>query len=251
MRKLIAGFFACFLLLFTTPVLAQPNNNAQIPERNGDYADPEHPGVRVRVFVHEPRKPDAVVPATCDDPVSSAVVHAAGWKLPQGRPWTYNFNLSSVPASVGSANLSNISSNGFNQWQNAVENKVTFKEGSNTTQTRSAYDGQNIITWGRTAGNALAVTYVRYYKTTKIVVDVDTIMNVKFPWSWTASGSCGDPNTYDAQAVLTHEEGHWLGLDDEYGSAYVNNTMYGYGYKGDIKADTLTIGDINGAKAIY
>lgn len=251
MRKLIFCFFTSFVLL-ASPVLAVgPNDNAQIPERNGDYADPEHPGVRVRVFVHEPRKPDADVPATCDDPNSSAAVHAAGWKLPSGS-WSYNLNPSSVPASVGSSNLSTIASNGFNRWQNA-QNRVTFNEGSNTTVTRNAYDGQNIITWGRTSGNALAVTYVRYYKTSKIVVDVDTIMNVKFPWSWTpyTNGGCGDPTTYDAQAVLTHEEGHWLGLDDEYTSAYVNNTMYGYGFRGDIKADTLTTGDINGVKAIY
>jgi hypothetical protein len=51
--------------------------------------------------------------------------------------------------------------------------------------------------------------------------------------------------------VLTHEQGHWLGLDDVYTTAYVNNTMYGTGSRGDLKPDTLTTGDVAGAAAIY
>jgi hypothetical protein len=97
------------------------------------------------------------------------------------------------------------------------------------------------------------VTYVRYFSSTGIVVDVDTIINKRFAWSWTpyAPGACGDPQSYDAQAVLTHEQGHWLGLDDVYTTAYVNNTMYGTGSRGDLKPDTLTTGDVAGAAAIY
>ena len=113
MKKIITAISLLTLVLFSSPVLAQPNDNAQIPEKNGDYPDPEHPGVRVRVFVHEPRKPNAIVPTTCDDPNSSAVVHTAGWKLPRGS-WSYTLNPSSVPTSVGSTNLSLIASNGFN-----------------------------------------------------------------------------------------------------------------------------------------
>lgn len=222
----------------------------EIPEKNGDYPEPGNKRVRVRVFVHQP-KDSLSAAASCEDPDSEAVVHKTNWKLPAGS-WIYNLNSSSVPSSVGQSNLATIVGSSFEKWQEA-QNKVSFNRGNNTSKTKSSFDRLNIIAWGRTSGQALAVTYIRYYTSTGLVVDVDTIMNKKYPWSWTAylPGLCGKSNSYDAQAVLTHEEGHWLGLDDEYEASYFNNTMYGIGYKGDLKSDTLTIGDKNGVAAIY
>ncbi|MFH0937373.1 MAG: hypothetical protein V1808_03695 [Candidatus Daviesbacteria bacterium] len=248
MVKVFSILFSFFL--FCSTAIITYASQGDIPEKNGDYSDPDHKGIRVRVFVHEPKTVSPIT-TTCSDQDSSIVVDPAGWKLPSGT-WTYNLNTSSVPFSVGSSNLPTIARNGFNQWQNA-QGKVAFQIGPSTTKTKSAYDGQNIIAWGRTSGNALAVTYTRYLISTKTVVDVDTIINQKFAWSWTpyVTGVCGKSNTYDAQAVLTHELGHWLGLNDEYSTSYVNHTMYGYGYKGDIKADTLTTGDKAGTIAIY
>jgi hypothetical protein len=81
--------------------------------------------------------------------------------------------------------------------------------------------------------------------TTLVVVDVDTIMNQKFFRTWTAfdqNNLCAYGSTYDAQEILTHELGHWMGLNDEYDPAYLENTMYGFGGKGEIKkAVKLTI----------
>lgn len=257
-KLLVAGLLSLSLFFsLTLTVSAKKDSDADlgvIPEKNGDYQDPEHKGVRVRVFVHDVHEPKSSgkPSAPCSDPDSLAVVHAAGWKLPAG-VWTYNLNLTSVPGAVGAANFGTITTNGFNQWQ-VAENKATFTRGVSTTKTKSAYDGQNVITWGKTSGNnVLAVTYVRYMSNTHLVLDVDTIFNSRMPWSWTpyVAGLCGNASAYDAQAVLTHEQGHWLGLDDEYAATYVNNTMYGYGTKGDIKADTLTTGDKSGAASIY
>lgn len=256
MKKILQIFvaFAICLLVSSTSALAgqKPDKTLpDVPEENGDYADPGHPGVRVRVFVHK-TKPEMATAASCADPDSTAVVSWAGWKLPQGT-WTYNLNPSSVPSSVGSANLETIAGTGFSTWQAAENNKVTFAKGPNTGVTRSAYDGVNAIAWGRTSGSALATTYVRYYTISRLVVDVDTIMNKKFAWSWSGNvpGSCGDPNSYDAQNILVHEQGHWLGLDDEPTVGYVDNTMYAYGSKGEIKKNTPTTGDIAGVAAIY
>lgn len=254
MRKLIAGFFACFLLLFTTPVLAQPNNNAQIPERNGDYQDPEHPNLRVRVFVHEPRDArggNQSTPTTCpDNDTGTPTTPPAGWHLPNGT-WTYNVNVSSVPSSV-SSNISSVVTQSFGAW-NSAQGKVTLTRGDNTTVDRKGFDGKNIVAWGRTSGTALAVTYTWYYTATHEVAEVDTIMNVKFPWSWTpyVNGACGIVNTYDAQDIMTHEIGHWMGLNDTYDPTFKDNTMFGYGSKGEIKKDTLSDGDKAGILNIY
>lgn len=233
------------------PVLAAPNNsNSAIPEKSGLYNEPGHPGIKVRVFVHGP-KPTTLQALVCDlsDPDSSAVIPATGWHLPANV--SYNLNPSSVPGSVGSGNLATIVSNGFNDWSSAAGGQVAFTRGSDTTVAKSAYDGKNVIAWGRTSGNALGVTYVRYNTATGVVVDVDTIINKRFNWSWSNSSVCANTTTYDAENIMNHELGHWMGLDDVYTDEFVHNTMYGYGAKGEVKKNTLTTGDIAGIQAIY
>ncbi len=251
-RLIFAGFIFAFLFgLLVTPVFSAKSTD--IPEEDGTYDDPGHPGVRVRVFVHRerPTKEPPPLYVCSDDPNSDALVHREAWKLPS--TWTYNLNPSSVPASVGSGNLATIAGNGFDDWRSASGNRITFSQGPVTTIARQAYDGINIVAWGRTSGSALAVTYIRYNGITGEVLDLDTIMNKKFAWSWADSNICTNyANTYDAEDIMTHELGHWLGLTDEYDvTNYQDATMYGYGGKGEVKKVTLTTGDSDGAHAIY
>ncbi len=255
-KFLSIGLF--FLVIFSLNfVFAKNDKHQDIPEIDGIYDVPGMPGMKVRVFVHrekpdKPGKPEEEKPAlVCklDDPNSNAVVDKAGWKLPS--KWTYNLNPSSVPSSVGSKNLATIAGSAFSQWTNAIS-EVSIYRGQDVKINRKAYDGKNIIAWGRAPGSALAVAYVWYYPSTGYVAEVDTIMNSKFFWTWSGgSSTCAYPDSYDAQAILTHELGHWFGLDDHYTGEYINNTMYGYGYKADAKAVTLTGGDISGLEAIY
>lgn len=231
---------------------AKNDKNGDIPEEDGIYNVPNHPELKVRVFVHKTKpnpNPEPTLQCNLSDPDSSAVVDPAGWKLPTN--WTYNLNPRSVPSSIGSANLSTISSNAFTPWLNAVSG-VNLIRGEDTTINRKGYDGKNIIAWGTASGSALAVTYIWYNQITHEATEVDTIMSQKFYWMWSGGDStCAYTNSYDAQDIMTHELGHWFGLDDEYTSAYQNNTMYGYGSKGEAKADTLTTGDVLGIQAIY
>lgn len=249
----VASMIAAITLITAAhAVSAAHSSRSPVPEKSGTYNDPDHPGVKVRVFVH-PERPTKTQSSTlvCNlaDPDSSASVAAAGWKLPSS--WTYHLNPSSVPSSVGGSNLPTIAANGFADWTAAANNKVTFAQGTNTTVARQGYDGKNIIAWGRTPGTALGVTYIRYYTSTGQVVDVDTIMNKKFPWKWSNSNVCAESTAYDAENIMNHELGHWLGLDDEYTADYVDATMYGYGSKGEVKKNTLTTGDTAGAAGIY
>ena len=263
MKRILTVFLSIALIFsFTSIVVAKPvapeapsapngPSRPDTPEVSGDYAVPNRSDIRVRVFVHgpKPKQPTESVTATvCVDPDSNAAVDWAGWKLPQG-VWTYQLNPGSAPSSVGGSNAATISATVFNTWQQAVNNKVSFARGSDTSLTRSAFDSKNIVAWGRTSSRALGVTYVTYYVASREVADVDTILNKRVPWG--VLTSCGDTTRYDFQDILTHELGHWIGLDDEYDVSYVDNTMYGYGSKGEIKKNTLTTGDRANLATMY
>lgn len=263
MRKILSFFTILSVMLAFAPALAKQDKanyapDSEVATEDGVYDVAGHPELKVRVFVYKAKPaPSPVLTLSCNlsDPPSTAVDAPAGWTLPSS--WTYNLNSSSVPASVGGNYLPTIASNAFSAWTSALGGKVTVSKGANTSATRAVRDYQNIIAWGRTSGSALAVTYTWYNTTTKKAVEIDTIMNLKFPWAWSDPASwgsqptCAYNNVYDAQNILTHELGHTFGLDDHYTSSYANNTMYGYGSKTETKKNTLTQGDIAGVQALY
>jgi hypothetical protein len=174
-----------------------------------------------------------------------------GTKLPTTN--TYRVNTR-VPFSIG-ANLNTIVNNSFDTWQSA--SGISFVRGANTSKNRSAYDGQNIIAWNRLSNSTLGATYIRYNPDTGVVVDVDTIMNNRHSWTWTNPSSvnedqqCSSTNAYDAQNILVHELGHWIGLRDLYGSQDEDHTMFGYASKNELKKDSLEQGDLDGTIQIY
>lgn len=236
------------------------------PDTSGVYEVPERPGMKVRVFAHPekpapPPKPGASPSPSAavlnslvcglPDPDSASVTGKAGWMIPPGN-WNYLLNLGSVPPSVGSNNLDAIVKSGFNQYTAASGKKIIFVMGANTNVNRARLDGKNIITWARTSNGTLGVTYVWYYPSTGLAVEIDTIMNNRYKWTWSNSNVCADNATYDAQNIMTHELGHWLGLNDEYDAgSFGNNTMYGYGAVQEVKKNTLSFGDISGVSSIY
>ncbi|MFH0891071.1 MAG: matrixin family metalloprotease [Candidatus Liptonbacteria bacterium] len=255
------------LALSLSPALARNLNNSEeqeVPEKEGVYDVKGHPGVKLRVFIHQ-AKPSPI-PATslaCNipDPDSSAVVGGAGWKISTSVPWVYRLNIFSVPSSVGSANLPTIANNAYGAWRQAATTKVSFSNGGNTSVNRAKRDSQNIIAWGAAPSSALAVSYIWYNNSNGLALEVDTIMNKKYPWAWSNPGTwtektpvgttCAYQNVYDAQDILTHELGHTMGLDDEYTGEFAYNTMYGYGSTGQTNADTLTRGDVTGVQNLY
>lgn len=272
MYALVAIFVFAITLSFSSRISAKNEDEYVLPETEGVYDVPGRPDLKLKVFVYhtkddftdkaaKPGKPGPSAPVlACSatsvaDPDSASVVKSAGWKLPS--TWTYRINLSSVPATVGSSNAEKLISNGYSTWANILGGKIAFGRGTDTAVNRASRDGQNIVTWGRTSGTALAVTYT-WYDLTGLAVEIDTIMNNKFSWywsdpvTWAAGQTCAYQGVYDAQNILTHELGHTVGLDDEYDPAlFANNTMYGYGSKGETKKNTLTSGDIFGAQLNY
>lgn len=228
------------------------NSNAEHPEISGDYEVPGRKDLRVRVFVHGPKAENHTTQtsAICEDNRSDAVIGWAGWKLPNSTI-TYRLNQSSAPSGIRS-NVPSFVNNSFLKWTNAItldgttSAKPTLTEGSQTSVTRSRFDGQNIIAWGRTSGSTLGVTYVWYYTASQQVAEVDTIMNSKVAWNLSCSAGY-----YNAENIMIHELGHWFGLDDEYDGLFVENSMYGYGSKAETKKISPENGDITGLNIIY
>ncbi len=263
MKKLIAIViaivFAAAVVVVNVSAAPNPNasdrgvDNANIPEVSGDYAIRGRPDLRVRVFVHGPKSGNHTTSITvpiCEDNDSEAVIGWAGWKLPNSTV-TYRLNQSSAPSGIRSS-VPGFVSNSFSKWTNAItldsstSAKPTLVSGSSTSNTRSRFDGQNIIAWGRTSGSTLGVTYVWYYTASLQVAEVDTIMNSRVSWNLACSTSY-----YNAENIMIHELGHWFGLDDEYDGPFVENTMYGYGSKAEVKKITPENGDISGLNLIY
>ena len=261
-KKILAVFLtfifaAVFVAVSVSAVSPNQNasdkavDNANIPEVSGDYAIRGRQDLRVRVFVHEPgagnhRAPKPEENLVCEDNDSEAVVGHAGWRL-SNSDIKYKINQSSAPSSVRSS-VPTFVAESFTKWQNSITSdpKPNLVPDGTTSISRSRFDGQNIIAWGRTNRNTLGVTYIWYYTATGIVAEVDTIMNSRISWSLGCSTS-----SYDAENIMIHELGHWFGLDDHYTAIYTENTMFGYGSKAEIKKVTLEDGDKSGINLIY
>lgn len=216
---------------------------------------------RLRVFIHYPlpkdhkRTPEnsgRSCPDTCavttNDTVSDYGL--TGWHLPLGGVGYY-VNVSSVPSTVGSTNAQTAINNAFSAWTTASPTKIFTYVGT-TTIKGAKRDGKNVIAWRGISGSAIGVTYIWYYPSTGQLVEVDTIFNKNFKWTFTpystdCGGVCG---TFDVQNIATHEFGHWVGLDDLYNINDEDLTMYGYGDKSELKKDTLGTGDMVGATTV-
>ncbi len=268
MYKKILIVFAVVSLLFSynSIVFAKQDSSkhfapdSEVATEDGLYDVEGNSNLKVQVHVYKknakPTKPGnggGNLSLQCDltDADSFTVTPATGWHLPSAV--SYSLNPASAPQAI-SAKLPQISANAYSVWNAAVTGAVAFTRGANTSVTRAFNDGQNIVAWGRTSGTALAVTYTWFYPDTGLAVETDTIFNNGVSWAWadqTVNPNCAYKNIYDVQNILTHELGHWMGLDDTYTAPFVENTMYGYGAVMEVKKNTLTTGDINGVQAIY
>lgn len=274
--RILMRLVLSFILVFTAvpPTLAVGNSGStpmgDLPLEAGVYAVPGRPHLRLKVLVYhaqpviKPGKPGPVVPTeVCHlaDLDSSSVTPLGGWKLPTN--WQYHLNAASAPFSLTSSEVTELTTKAFDAWNTAANGKVAITGGGSTTKNKAVRDNDSIVAWGRTSGTALATTYIWYDTTTSpyTVQEIDMIMNQKFAWEWsnpsswgtkTESGTtCAYEGVYDAENIMTHEVGHWFGMDDTYATAYTENTMYGYGAKTETKKNSLTTGDRQALNTLY
>jgi len=123
---------------------------------------------------------------------------------------------------------------------------MVFAYRGTTSRTAGKHDGYNVISFGVYRAGAIAVTYIWYNRYTSSIVETDTRLNTRYKWSLS-----GEAGKMDVQNIMTHEFGHWCGLDDLYSDVDYWLTMYGYADYGETYKRTLGLGDILGLQAIY
>ena len=114
-------------------------------------------------------------------------------------------------ANVTAAQLQTVVAQSFATWA-AVPTaslSTTFAGFTNAEPVRD--DGATVIGFQRhdELDRTLGVTSFTLDRTTGALVEADIFLNSIFDWS-TAAG--GEANKYDVQSIVTHEEGHLLGL---------------------------------------
>ncbi len=114
-------------------------------------------------------------------------------------------------------------------------------------------DYRNVITWGLARPGVVAYAVIWYISSTGEIVDADIVLNSYYKWG-IADGDEGTSDLaskFDIRDIVTHESGHWSGLDDIYDAAYSAMTMYGYTSYGEEIKRSLEPGDIAGVQVVY
>ncbi|MDA1259484.1 MAG: IPT/TIG domain-containing protein [Planctomycetota bacterium] len=140
-------------------------------------------------------------------------------------------------------------SKAFESWEDASGSKIAFTRGADVTNGPSAanhvvmFDEINETGYFPNGSGIVALTPISYDVGTGTILDADVIFNAK-DYTWSVNGA---PNTFDVQDVITHELGHFIGLDH---TPSVTGTMWPYVSFNQWLHRTLTLDDRNGAIAL-
>ena len=167
------------------------------------------------------------------------------------------FNVNTVPGSLSSP-VTDVQ-DAFDAWNARNPSAPAFTVAATTTGgvVKATPNRHTDVLFGRTSGNALAVTYTWQWSDTG-EYESDTVFSNRVAWTeihnTTGSGGSDDGCAenvvaYDLQNIATHEFGHIYGLDHPAGDRYA--TMYAYGYTGETLKRTLATSDINGIDSLY
>jgi hypothetical protein len=147
---------------------------------------------------------------------------------------TYGFSTIAVVSTIVAS---------ANTWDKETASAVFSYRGI-TTKTSGKRDGYNVISWGAYHISAIAVTNI--WTSGNKIIETDCRMNTYYKWSLS-----GESRKMDMQSIMTHEFGHWCGLEDLYSSSDYWLTMYGYGSYGETYKRTLGLGDVKGLETVH
>lgn len=205
------------------------------------------------IFVHYPHAKDQVKGVTTGDQINDFKYNGIHWL---GMTPIIHYKINPInDESLSDKQVISVMDVAFQEWMNHNSNDGKyirfFDDGITNIETSAnpSRDYTNTVSFeplNTAYPNAIAVTFYWYNRSTKGLLETDTIFNSDLPWAIN-----GDSNSYDLQNIATHEFGHWLVLGDLYSQRDSALTMYGYGGLGEIIKSTLGKGDISGINKIY
>jgi hypothetical protein len=151
----------------------------------------------------------------------------------------------------------------FQHWEGIGTSRVAFVRGADQAIQAANNDGINAVYWaegsrtpiGGTNTNVTGfVSLTPTFKVTAgaakgIILDANIILNGReYDWGVLEPGVTPPDPFYDVEAVVTHEVGHFIGLDH---SAVVGAAMSARYRMMEARQRTLEMDDILGASAIY
>lgn len=145
----------------------------------------------------------------------------------------------------------------FETWNKVKCSNIMLVDGGLTSTHNATYDpslkkNMNVVVWhdqnwGKVASaRAFALTSVTFNPKNGVIADADIEVNTEFYQF--SSGQDPQPNHVDVQNTLTHEVGHFIGLDH---SKKPEATMFATAPIGETSKRTLDADDINAVCATY
>jgi hypothetical protein len=142
----------------------------------------------------------------------------------------------------------------FQTWQNVASADIRLDYKGTTPVGSVGYDGMNLITFTDASlplgSSTIAATFSFYgpvFDSNNTIQygtqEADIAFNTTFDFS-----TSGESGKYDIQGVITHEIGHFLGLDH---AALVSSVMVPFSVPSQLDQRTLSYDDIAGVTEIY
>lgn len=181
--------------------------------------------------------------------------YSYGWKAITNPPstwrslpvpyWVNNDGCRDIGGFDAAVNVAEIS---FDTWENndCTSWQVSY-QGGTPNQPYNQGDGKNVLGWTESGWpfEPYAIGVTQNMMGGGTIWSSDIAFNaVNFTWSLTGGGGY----TVDAQSIVTHEEGHFLGLDHP--PCTMQQTMCA-SYSGGTAERTLTSDDIDGVCSLY
>lgn len=137
----------------------------------------------------------------------------------------------------------------FDSWQSVGGSQISFSRGADTASGPGGsnhvvmFDESNETGYFPPLSGIVAITPIIYDTGSGNILDADVIFNGR-DYQWSTDGAAG---TFDVQDVLTHEVGHFIGLDH---SPHLSGSMWPYVSQTQWLHRSLSLDDRSGAIAV-